>query len=106
MRLIDADKMREEVRASDAVLYERRGVINLIEQQPTALRLKKAMTNTRDYRAGEYEMFVRMTTSYFGKPMYFLQDDGMVFSKVSCMYMTAAEAYEEFEGWLSVYGGF
>ena len=96
MRLIDADKMLEEVRTSDAVLYERRGVINLIERMPTAVRVVKRRPRPSDYEAEGFEMFLTLSIAFYGRMMYFLQDDGTVFSQVSHKYMTKAEAYNEF----------
>lgn len=48
------------------------------------------------YDAGEWYMFARITGVYHGKQYYFLQEDGMVYSRHSCKYMSREEAYQEF----------
>lgn len=51
------------------------------------------------YYAGEWDMFVRISSAWHGKQYYFLKDgeDGdMVYSRQSCKYMTRDEAIKEF----------
>ena len=97
MRLIDADKMRKVVvDDTETVLYSRAGVINLIDRMPTAVRAVKRRPRPSDYEAEGFEMFLTLSIAFYGRMMYFLQDDGTVFSQVSHKYMTKAEAYNEF----------
>ena len=49
----------------------------------------------------EWELFDLITSVYYGKGMYFEQDDGTIYSRVSCKYMTFEQAIDEFCGRLS-----
>lgn len=45
---------------------------------------------------GEWEMFDLISSAYYGKRMYFKEDDGIVYSRYSCKYMSVDEAIREF----------
>ena len=45
----------------------------------------------------EWELFERLSSAWFGKQCYFKQDDGTVYSRQSCKYLTFDQAIEEFE---------
>lgn len=45
---------------------------------------------------GEWDMFNLITSTYFGKQYYFLEDDGIVYSRQSCKHMTREKAIKEF----------
>ena len=47
-------------------------------------------------KEGEWEMFDLISSAYYGKGMYFKQDDGTVYSRYSCKYMSVDEAIREF----------
>ena len=49
-----------------------------------------------DYERGRWDMFSDITTAYYWKNWYFLQDDGTVYSRGSGLYMSLEEAYKEF----------
>lgn len=49
-----------------------------------------------EYEDGEYDMFERISTAYYGKQYYFLQDDESVYSRASHKYMTFRDAVDEF----------
>lgn len=49
-----------------------------------------------EYLRGEWEMFERVSNAYWSKQMYFLNEDGTVYSRVSCKSMTKDEAFCEF----------
>lgn len=49
-----------------------------------------------EYDRGMWDMFVRISSAWHGKTYYFLQDNGTVYSRDSCTYMTVDEAYREF----------
>lgn len=48
------------------------------------------------YRQGELDFLILASNSYYGKQMYFEQDDGTIYSRVSCKHMTLAQAVIEF----------
>lgn len=50
----------------------------------------------RDRNVGEWDMFDLITSTYYGKTMYFKQDNGVVYSRYSCKYMSVDEAIMEF----------
>lgn len=55
-----------------------------------------------DYERGRFDMLVTISSVEYGKQCYFLQDDGSVYSRRSCKYMTLEDAVEEFldaQGW-------
>ena len=45
---------------------------------------------------GEWDMFDLISSAYYGKGMYFKQDNGTVYSRHSGKYMTVDEAIKEF----------
>lgn len=52
-----------------------------------------------EYEAGEFDMFRLISSAWYGKEAYFLQNDfglGSVYSRISERYMTIGEAYKEF----------
>lgn len=49
------------------------------------------------YEKGQWEMFEMITSAWYGKQCYFLQDDpGVVYSRASGKYLTRENAYMEF----------
>ena len=48
------------------------------------------------YEAGQWNMFEMLSTAYYYKQYYFLQNDGSIYSRKSNKYMTCEEAYNEF----------
>ena len=66
-----------------------------------AEELRKALVFDRGqydkgYADGEWELFTQITSAYYGKQYYFLQDDGLVYSRASNKYMTEDAAITEF----------
>ena len=55
----------------------------------------RAMT---EYERGEFEMFRLISSVYFETDVYFLQDNGMVYSRASGKEITFQEAVNEFLG--------
>lgn len=49
-----------------------------------------------EYERGRYDMLVEISNIEYGKQCYFLQDDGLVYSRRSCEYMSLEDAVEEF----------
>ena len=49
-----------------------------------------------EFERGEFEMFELITSVYYGKQYYFLQDNGMVYSRESGKEMVMDEAVSEF----------
>lgn len=45
---------------------------------------------------GAWEMFSLITSAWYGKECYFIEDNGIVYSRVSCRHMTREEALNEF----------
>ena len=46
---------------------------------------------------GEWYMFERITSAYYGKEYYFLESDGTVYSRLCCKTLKCKEdAYREF----------
>jgi len=55
-----------------------------------------------EYERGLWEMFSMITSVYWGKQYYFMEDNGLVYSRDSGKYMTFADAVCEFTkkiGW-------
>lgn len=48
------------------------------------------------YELGQWDMFIILSSAWHGKQYYFLQDNGWVYSRKSCQYMTVDQAYQEF----------
>lgn len=49
-----------------------------------------------EYEKGEWNMFELITSIWYGKQYYFLEENGIVYSRASCNYMSREEAYQEF----------
>ncbi len=49
-----------------------------------------------DYERGQWDMFELITSAWYGKQYYFLQEDGSVYSRESGEYMQPDKAYNEF----------
>ena len=45
---------------------------------------------------GQWEMFVLLSSAFWGKQYYFMQDNGLVYSRESGKYMTFDDAVVEF----------
>lgn len=55
-----------------------------------------ALDCVEERKKGEWDMFDLISSAYYGKGMYFKQDDGTVYSRHSGEYMTVDEAIREF----------
>lgn len=49
-----------------------------------------------DYERGEYDILVLLSSAWHGKQYYFMQENGMVYSRDSGEYMTLDDAITEF----------
>ena len=62
--------------------------------------LKKlpSVQNVPDRNVGEWDMFELITSVWYGKQCYFVEENGIVYSRVSCKHMSVDEAIKEFLG--------
>lgn len=58
----------------------------------------KTPDNVPDIYDGKWELFEELSTAYYGKQMYGLNDDGTVYSRYSCDTMSFDQAVDEFRG--------
>ena len=77
--------------------------VQKVEINVDAEELRKALVFDRGqydkgYADGEWELFTLITSAYYGKEYYFIQDDGLVYSRASCKYMKKDDAVREFLG--------
>ena len=49
-----------------------------------------------DYKRGEYDVLDLLSSAWWGKQYYFVQDNGLIYSRDSDKYMTLDEAIGEF----------
>ena len=49
-----------------------------------------------EYELGEYDVLELFSSAWYGKQYYFLQDDGVIYSRDSGKYITLDEAISEF----------
>lgn len=64
-----------------------------------AKKVEKAlreMPSIKEHRDEAWEMFSLITSAWYGKECYFIEDNGIVYSRVSCRHMTREEAVNEF----------
>ena len=65
-------------------------------------RMKKLMTERDEYKLRasadnrEWELFSLLSAVWFGKDVYFRQEDGMIYSRLSGEYMPFDQAVDEF----------
>lgn len=101
MRPIDADALKDKARElipnyhASVVMNLFDLIDNLVDNMPTieALQGRKA-----------WELFDLITSAYYGKMMYSRQENGIIYSRYSCKYMTMDDALNEFLSLLS-WGG-
>lgn len=63
--------------------------------------MKIGYANVDDYKFGRWTMFDLISSVYYGKGCYFIQDDGTVYSRISSSYLdTIDEAVDEFLGYM------
>ena len=60
--------------------------------------LPPAQPNVHDRNVGEWNMFELITSTWYGKQCYFVEGNGIVYSRVSCKHMSVDEAIKEFLG--------
>ena len=101
MRIIDADALkyrRKEYGGYDDVSMKERkkGILYLlkedIDDEPTIL----LESEDKIREQGEWDMFELITSVYFGKQYYFLDNTGIVYSRESHRHMTKDDAIREF----------
>ena len=54
------------------------------------------MFKLNPYKQGEWDMFERISSVWYGKQYYFLDDDGTVYSRLTHKNMSREEAFAEF----------
>lgn len=59
-------------------------------------RRKEETKKLSDYQMGEWDMFELITSTWYGKQYYFIQKNGLVYSRLSHEYITREEAFTEF----------
>ena len=72
--------------AADALAY-----IQQLENQIGELTEKVEQLETRGW-----ELFALLSSAWYGKDCYFKQDDGTVYSRASCQYLSFDQAADEF----------
>lgn len=60
-----------------------------------------ALAYIQQLESGKWDMFFEITSAYYGKQMYGLNDDGTVYSRYSCEEMTFEQAVKEFKELIS-----
>ena len=68
-------------------LISRQTILNLPPAQPDDVSLRNA---------GEWDMIELITSAWYGKQCYFVEKNGIVYSRVSNKYMSVDEAIKEF----------
>lgn len=65
----------------------------------TAMEVEKALRELptiEEHRDEAWEMFSLITSVWYGKQYYFMQDNGLVYSRKSHLTMTKGDALDEF----------
>ena len=75
--------------AEEAILRVGQEIMDYVKRLP-------AVSDVALRKEGEWEMFDLITSTYYGKGMYFRQRDNIVYSRYSCGYMTVDDAITEF----------
>ena len=63
--------------------------------------LRDALAYIQQLEAGQWDLFFEITSAYYGKQMYGINDDGTVYSRYSCKEMTFEQAVKEFKELIS-----
>lgn len=91
-RYIDADALEKRLEhlwnISDDSDFANKEVWHALAEAPTI--------DVPDRKVGEWDMFDLISSAYYGKRMYFKEDNDIVYSRYSCKYMTVDEALREF----------
>ena len=77
--------------AEEAILRTSQGIMDYIKSIP-------AVNDVELRDIGEWDMFDLISSAYFGKQMYFREENGVVYSRHTCRYMTMHDALREFLG--------
>ena len=56
-----------------------------------------------DFERGRWDMFNLISSVWYGKQCYFMQDNGIVYSRYSGKYMSEEDAYSEFTSMIGDY---
>lgn len=78
----------------DQVRWERDVAIAQLEELGIGFGQKKPDIDV--VQLAKFEMFDRITSVWYGKRIFFMQDDGMVYSKIDCDMITFDQAVDEF----------
>lgn len=100
--LINGYKSPIESIFEDVQIQYENAVINAVQKCDIKVNkeeLLKALAYDREqYKKGEWDMFRLITSAYFGKQYYFVEDNGIVYSRETHKYMTKDDAISEFLG--------
>lgn len=75
--------------AEEAILRTSQGIMDYIKSLP-------AVNGVELRGRGEWDMFDLITSTYYGKRMYFREENGIVYSRHSGRYMEFKDAFDEF----------
>ena len=70
----------------------------------TQVLTEDALAYIQQLEIREWDLFDLLSSAWYGKGCYFKQDDGTVYSRVSCEYMSFDQAIDEFANKLTVEG--
>ena len=91
-RLIDADKLKAHYAwwdfSDDDDRRNKHVFDSIVDLQPTV--------GVPARKAGEWDMFDLISSAYYGKGMYFKEDNGTVYSRYSSKHMSIDDAIREF----------
>lgn len=95
IKLMIEDVSEQLIKEKDKLIVR---VLERVRPDVDISELQKALNYERNqYEKGEWDMFDLITSSYYGKNYYFLQDDGTVYSRASHKtFASKDDAYAEF----------
>lgn len=86
----------DEIRKDTVIIRNAGGYFGTIPSEVITGELPSAQPNVSDRNVGEWGMFELITSAWYGKQCYFTEKNGIVYSGVSCKYMSVDEAIKEF----------
>ena len=58
--------------------------------------IRQELQYADEFANGQWDMFRRISTKWYGTQVYFLREDGLIYSENSKKNLTFGKAYEEF----------
>ena len=88
--------MRDLIDRNMAITHVNAVMFPNVSAAKKAEKALRQLPAIKEHREEAWEVFSLITSTWYGKECYFIEDNGIVYSRVSCRHMTREEALNEF----------